>query len=196
MRASAVAKEPEGDGGARETLASIPSNERQPHSVNPTTEIFYFPVPSYARFKGTEGDCEELTAKWSKRCGRVALSLFDSHRGIRVARITLILFPPATFRATVTDYYRKPYIIPDNGGEKNNCDLRTVSAGMKRRVSAPKFSLESSRSRRSATRRFERNLSYSFFVHFVYMKHSMLGSSREQTSVLSTIRQCSRASLL
>lgn len=67
-----------------ETLASIPSNERQPHSVNPTTEIFYFPVPSYARFKGTEGDCRELMGKMGQKKNTVALqwavSLFDSHR--------------------------------------------------------------------------------------------------------------------
>lgn len=50
-----------------ETLASIPSNERQPHSVNPTTEIFYFLVPSYARFKETEGDCRELMGKMEQK---------------------------------------------------------------------------------------------------------------------------------
>lgn len=50
-------------------------------SLNPTTEIFYFPLPSYARFKGTEGDCRELMGKMEQKekHSRVALNLFDSH---------------------------------------------------------------------------------------------------------------------
>jgi len=99
------------------TLASIPSNERQPHSVNSMAEIFYFPVPSYARFKGTKGDCKERTEKRrEKSSGTVTVSLFDSHWTSCGDNFNTLR--AATFRVIVTNCYRKRRIISNNGKVK------------------------------------------------------------------------------
>lgn len=103
-----------------ETLASIPSNERQSHSVSTRRrKYFTFRYHLMRGSKEPKAIAGNWWEKWSKKKSKVASHWVSL---IRIERTScgdnFYTLRTTILRGTITNYYRKRHIITDNGKVK------------------------------------------------------------------------------